>query len=57
VWKDPEWAKELEKLTREAPEPQTGDELHAMLEQVPRDPRIIDAYKQLIGGGPLPPAR
>jgi hypothetical protein len=57
VWKDPEWAKELEKLTREAPDPQTGDELHAMLEQVPNDPKIIDAYKQMIGAGPLPSPR
>lgn len=57
VWKDPEWAKEHEQLTKEAADPQTGDELHAMLAQVPKDPKVIDAYKQLIGGGPVPSPR
>jgi hypothetical protein len=57
VWKDPECAKELERLTREPAAPLTGDELHAMLAQVPKDPKIIDVYKQLIGAGPVPPGR
>ena len=57
VWKDPEWAKEHGQMTREPPDPQTGDELHAMLARVPKDPKIIDAYKQMISGGPLPPVK
>lgn len=57
AWKDPEWAKEHERLTNEPADPITGDELHALLAQVPRDPKVIDVYKQLIGGGPVPPAR
>ncbi len=57
VWRDPEWAKEHEQLTKEAADAQTGDELHAMLSQVPKDPKVIDVYKQLIGGGPVPSPR
>jgi hypothetical protein len=35
----------------------TGDEIHGLLAQVPKDPKIIEVYKQLVGGGPLPPTR
>lgn len=57
MWKDPEYAKEHERLTNEAADPTTGDEIHALLAQVPKDAKIIDAYKQLIAAGPLPPAK
>jgi tripartite-type tricarboxylate transporter receptor subunit TctC len=57
MWKDPEYAKEHERLTNEAADPTTGDEIHAILAQVPKDAKIIDVYKQLIGGGTLPPSK
>jgi tripartite-type tricarboxylate transporter receptor subunit TctC len=57
VWKDPDFARELEELTKEPAAPLSGDDLHAMLAQVPKDPKIIDVYKQLIGGGPVPPGK
>jgi len=57
VWKDPEYAQEHERLTSEAADPMTGDEIHGLLAQVPKDPKIIEVYKQLVGGGPLPPTR
>jgi tripartite-type tricarboxylate transporter receptor subunit TctC len=57
AWKDPQFAEEHLRLTQEAADPISGDELHQLLAQVPKDPKTIEAYKQLVGGGPLPPIR
>ena len=57
AWKDPQFAEEHMRLTQDPADPISGDELHQLLAQVPKDPRMIEAYKQLVGGGPLPPSR
>lgn len=57
AWKDPQFLEEHERLSREAADPISGDELHQLLAQVPKDPKMIEVYKQLISGGPLPPVR
>jgi hypothetical protein len=31
--------------------------MEEILRQMPRDPKVMATYKQIIGGGPVPPAR
>ena len=57
TWKDPKFAKEFKKLTGEPADPVTGEEIHRALERIPADPEIKKIYKQIVGVGPLPPAR
>lgn len=57
MFSDPQFAKEYERLTGEPADPMTGEEIDELLRQMPRDARVQDLYKQLIGAGPLPPSR
>lgn len=57
VWSDPRLAEEYERSTGEPAEPVTGEEIDRALAQIPKDARVLNAYKQLIGGGPIPPSR
>ncbi len=57
VWKDPEFAMEYRHLTGQPSDPVTGEEIHQAIKQLPKDPRIARIYKQITGGGPLPPVR
>jgi hypothetical protein len=57
VWRDPQFAEEYLQLTKEPLDPITGEEMEEILRQMPRDPKVMDTYKLIIGGGPLPPAR
>jgi tripartite-type tricarboxylate transporter receptor subunit TctC len=54
AWRDPEFVKEYERMTKDKPEPTTGVEIEHALRQRPTDPKVIEFYKQLIGAGPLP---
>lgn len=57
VWKDPEFGKDYERLTKEPVDPTTGDEIERVLQEIPRDPKVMEIYKQIIGGGPLPASK
>jgi tripartite-type tricarboxylate transporter receptor subunit TctC len=57
MFTDPQFAKEYERLTGEPPDPMAGEEIDEVLRQMPKDPRVAEIYKQLIGAGPLPPSR
>lgn len=57
VWQDPQFVKESEAIVGEPADPLTGDEIHRALREIPKDPKIMEIYKQLIGAGPLPPSR
>lgn len=57
VWRDPQFAEEYLQLTREPLDPITGEEMEEILRQMPRDPKVMETYKQVIGGGSLPPGR
>lgn len=57
VWSDPQFAEEYERLTRELANPITGDEVQELLRQMPRDPKVLEVYKQIAAAGPLPPAK
>ena len=57
AWNDPEFAKEYNRLTGENADPMMGKEIEANLRKIPKDPRVMTTYKQIIGGGPLPPSK
>lgn len=57
VWSDPQFAAEFNRITKEEPDPVTGEEVERVLEQAPKDPKVMEAYKQIIGAGPLPSSR
>ncbi len=54
VWKDPEFLKEYEFITRQKATPVTGDQYTKIIAGRPRDPKVLKVYKQLTGAGPLP---
>jgi hypothetical protein len=57
VWKDPQFVEEYERTTSEKADPMTADDFSELLKQMPRDPKVIETYKQLLGAGPLPPSK
>jgi hypothetical protein len=57
VWSDPQFAKEFARVTKEQPDPVTGEEVDRVLEQAPKDRKIMEVYRQIIGAGPLPSSR
>jgi hypothetical protein len=50
----PEFAKEFKKLMGSDPSPLTGEEMHAALRELPRDPATLELYKQMTEHGSLP---
>ena len=57
TWKDPQFAKAYRRRTGEPADPVTGEEIERVLQQLPKDPKIMKVYKQVIGGGPLPSSK
>jgi tripartite-type tricarboxylate transporter receptor subunit TctC len=57
VWKDPQFLAEYEHMTTEKADPMTKEDFDELLRQMPRDPKVIETYKQLLAAGPLPPHR
>jgi tripartite-type tricarboxylate transporter receptor subunit TctC len=57
VWKDPQFVEEYEHMTSEKADPMSADDFSELLRQMPRDPKVIETYKQLLGAGPVPPGK
>ena len=57
TWDDPEFAKDYNRLTGETADPMVGKEIEANLLKIPKDPKVMATYKQIIGGGLLPPSK
>src|SRR5262245_1602759 len=57
VWSDPQFAEEYARLIAEPNDPISGEEIEKVLAQLPRDPKIMQIYKDISGLGALPPAR
>lgn len=57
VWSDPQFVEEYERLIGEPSDPVTGEEIERVLAQLPKDPNVMQLYKQITGPEPLPPAR
>jgi len=57
IWEDPQFAKDYRRLTGEPALPVTGEEIEAALRKIPKNPKFMRVYKQVISAGPLPPGR
>jgi tripartite-type tricarboxylate transporter receptor subunit TctC len=54
TYNDPEFRREYKRLTRDDPTPLMPEDHERVIREVPRDPEIIEIFKQIVGGGPLP---
>jgi len=57
IWADPQFAKDYENLTKDDASPVRGDTIEQVLRDLPKEPRIMEVYKQVTGPGPLPPGK
>jgi tripartite-type tricarboxylate transporter receptor subunit TctC len=54
TFRDPEFFKEYDKMTGDAPTPLLPEDHVKAITEIPRDPEVIATFKQLVGPGPLP---
>jgi tripartite-type tricarboxylate transporter receptor subunit TctC len=55
TFNDPSFHKEYKKLTGDEATPLMPDEMEKAVKELPRDREIVDLFKKIAGGGPLPP--
>ena len=51
---DPEFPVEYTKLMGDPPAPLSGEEVEQAIRELPRDREVVELYKQMADGGPLP---
>ncbi len=54
IWKDSQFAGDYKRMTGAPAGPMTGKEIKQALQQIPKDPKVMELFKRLIGPGPLP---
>ncbi len=54
TFRDPEFFKEYDKMTGDAPTPLLPENHEKAIAEIPREPEVIDTFKKLVGAGPLP---
>jgi len=52
---DPEFLKDYQKVSGEAPTPLMSEALEKVVRELPRDPEVVGLFNKLAGGDPLPP--
>jgi len=57
MYLDPEFKKEYKKVTRDDPTPLLPENHEKAIQEIPRDPEVIEVFNKLIGAGPLPTPR
>jgi hypothetical protein len=57
LWKDRQFIEEYGRMTQELADPMTVEEFEELLRNMPKDPKVLETYKQLLAAGPVPPAR
>ncbi len=55
TFNDPAFHKEYKKLTGDEATPLMPDEMERAIKELPRDREIVELFKKIAGGGPLPP--
>jgi len=53
-FQDPDFPKDYRKLAGDDPSPLIGEEQEKVMREIPREPGVIDLFKKIAGGGPLP---
>jgi tripartite-type tricarboxylate transporter receptor subunit TctC len=51
---DPEFQKEYKKVTRDDPTPLLPENHEKAIQEIPRDPEVIEIFNKLVSAGPLP---
>jgi tripartite-type tricarboxylate transporter receptor subunit TctC len=54
AYKDPEFHKQYKKFTTDDATPLMPEDHEKAIREVPRDPAVVEIFKQLVGAGPLP---
>jgi tripartite-type tricarboxylate transporter receptor subunit TctC len=54
--RDPEFHKDFKKLVGDDPSPLAAEEIERAIQGLPREPSIIELFKEVTGSGPLPPS-
>jgi len=57
TYQDPEFHKEYKKFTADDPTPLLPENHERAIQEIPREPEVVEIFKQIIGAGPLPPRR
>lgn len=55
AFNDPEFQKGYKKLVGDNPSPLAADAVQQAVQSLPREPSIVELFKQVTGAGPLPP--
>lgn len=55
VFNDPEFQKDYKKLVGDNPSPLAAEGVQQAVQSLPREPSIVELFKQVTGAGPLPP--
>ncbi|HUF41742.1 MAG TPA: hypothetical protein VMR20_07280 [Verrucomicrobiae bacterium] len=55
TFNDPDFQKDYRKLVGDDPSPLVADDVQRAIDALPREPSVIDMFKQLTGANPLPP--
>lgn len=55
VFNDPDFHKDYRKLVGDSPSPLAAEEVQRAIDGLPREPSVIEMFKQLTGPNPLPP--
>jgi hypothetical protein len=54
MYTDPEFHKEYKKLTGPEPTPLLPKDHEKVIDEIPREPEVIEMFKKIAGAGPLP---
>lgn len=54
AFQDPEFRRDFRKLVGDDPTPLTAEEVEKAVRDLPREPAIVELFKQVTGSGPLP---
>jgi tripartite-type tricarboxylate transporter receptor subunit TctC len=55
TFKDPAFLQDYKKFTGDEATPLLGEDMEKAVRELPRDAEIVDLFKKIAGGGPLPP--
>jgi len=55
TFNDPGFHRDYKKLTGDEPTPLMPEEMDKAIKELPRDREIVELFKKIAGGGPLPP--
>ena len=55
AFNDPEFQKDYKKLVGDSPSPLAAEAVQQAVQSLPREPAVVELFKQVTGAGALPP--